>query len=71
MDSAMSKQTHDERLEKLERDNLDLKRRVNLLELFVDSERRERSGVTTDEIRAAWRKDAGLARPHVPPTGPV
>jgi hypothetical protein len=33
----MAKGSHDERLEQLERENADLRRRVNLLELYVDS----------------------------------
>jgi hypothetical protein len=67
----MSKGTHDERIEKLERDNADLKRRINLLELALDSERRERSGITIDDIRNTWRRDAGVPRPPIPPHGPV
>lgn len=33
-----------------------LERRVALLELFVDSEHRERMGITLDDVRAAWRE---------------
>jgi hypothetical protein len=35
---------------------VDLKRRVALLELFVDSEHQERTGTTLDDVRAAWRE---------------
>jgi hypothetical protein len=64
----MAKISHDERLEASERENADLKRPVNLLELFVDSERRERSGVTLDEIRSPW----GItSRTPVPEVGAV
>jgi hypothetical protein len=55
----------------LERENADLKRRVNLLELFVDSERRQRSGITLDEIRASIRRDAGIVQPTVNEFGPL
>jgi hypothetical protein len=40
----------------LKREVADLKRRVALLELFVDSEHRERMGATLDDVRAAWRE---------------
>jgi hypothetical protein len=33
----------------------DLERRMFLLEAFVDSEHRERMGLTLDDIRAIWR----------------
>jgi hypothetical protein len=49
----------------------DLERRVAVLELYVDSERRERARWTLDDLQNAWRKDAGIARPPVPPYGPV
>lgn len=64
----MAKLTHDDRLEQLERDNLDLKRRLNLVELYLDSEHRERSGWTLDDVRAAWGKQS---RPPVPERGAV
>ncbi len=68
---VVAKGTHDERLEALERDNANLKRRLALVVLYLDSGRRERVEMTTDDIRASWRKDAGIERPHVPPYGPV
>jgi hypothetical protein len=44
-----------ERLERLESENVSLKRRVHLLELYIDSEKREREGWTLDRVRDAWR----------------
>jgi hypothetical protein len=67
----MSKGSHDDRIIQLERDNADLRRRVNLLELFLSSERRERSGITADEIRSSWARDAGIAQPTVQEYGPL
>jgi hypothetical protein len=43
-----------ERLEALERDNAALKKRVHLLECFVDVRHREKAGLTIDQIRAKW-----------------
>jgi hypothetical protein len=44
-----------ERMEALERSNADLKRRLTLVELYLDTDRREREGVTLDQVREAWR----------------
>jgi hypothetical protein len=52
----MGKAPEDDRIAKLEREVADLKRSVALLELFVDSEHRERMGTTLDDVRAAWRE---------------
>jgi hypothetical protein len=60
----MAKATEVDRVAELEREVADLKRRVELLELFVDSERRERVGTTLDEIREMWRKDA-VRKPRI------
>jgi len=54
--ALMAKATEVDRVAELEREVADLKRRVALLELFVDSEHRERMGTTLDEVRAAWRE---------------
>jgi hypothetical protein len=67
----VSKQSYEERFEALERQNADLLRRIHLLELAACSERRERVGITMDEVRATWLKDAGITRPEVPPYGSV
>jgi hypothetical protein len=53
-----------ERLEALERENVALKKRVHLLECFVDVRHRERAGLTTDDVRAAWH-----GKPPVPEYG--
>ncbi len=37
----------------------ELERRVALLEAFVDSEHREKMGLTLDEIRAIWCRIRG------------
>jgi hypothetical protein len=42
-------------VDRLERENTALKKRVHWLELYVDSERRERAGWTPDRVRDAWR----------------
>jgi len=52
----MAKASEGDRLVELEREVADLKQRVELLELFVDSEPRERMGTTLDEVRAVWRE---------------
>jgi hypothetical protein len=52
----MAKATEGDRIADLEREVADLRRRVELLELFLDSEHRERMGTTLDDVRAAWRK---------------
>lgn len=36
----------------------ELKRRVALLEAFLDTELRARQGLTTDDIRKAWHDNA-------------
>jgi hypothetical protein len=46
----------DDRIAELKREVADLKRRVALLEMFVDSEHREKMGVTLDDVRSAWRE---------------
>jgi hypothetical protein len=66
---VMSKGTHEERLSVLERENADLRRRLALVELYLDSARRERVGVTADDIRATWAKDAGIEHHTVPEYG--
>jgi hypothetical protein len=43
-----------EALDRLERENTAFKKRV-LLELYVDSKRREREGWTLDPVRDVWR----------------
>jgi hypothetical protein len=52
----MAKASEADRIAELEGEVADLKRRVALLELFVDSEHRERMGLTLDNVRAAWRE---------------
>jgi hypothetical protein len=52
----MAKATEVDRVAELEREVADLKHRVGLLEMFVDSEHREKMGVTLDNVRAAWRE---------------
>jgi hypothetical protein len=52
----MAKASEADRIAELEGEVADLKRRVALLELFVDSEHRERMGTTLDEVRAEWRE---------------
>ncbi len=52
----MAKASEADRIAELEREVADLKRRVALLELFVDSEHREKMGTTLDHVRAAWRE---------------
>ncbi len=52
----MAKASEGDRLVELEREVAHLKQRVELLELFVDSEPRERMGTTLDEVRAVWRE---------------
>jgi hypothetical protein len=54
-----------EAVDRLERENTALKKRVHLLELYVDSERREREGRTLDRVRDAWRA-SGLCRSTAP-----
>jgi hypothetical protein len=44
----------------------DLKRRVALLEAFVDVRHREKAGLTADEIREIWH-----GKPPVPERGAV
>jgi hypothetical protein len=68
LEVMMAKLSHDERLDTLEKENRDLKRRLNLIELYLDSERRERSGITLDEIRSAWGRNG---RPKTPECGPA
>jgi hypothetical protein len=51
----MAKATEVDRVVELEREVADLKRRLDLLEMFVDSEHREKMGITLDDIRALWR----------------
>ncbi len=52
----MAKVSEVDRIADLEHEVADLKRRIELLELFVDSEHRERMGTTLDEVRAIWRE---------------
>jgi hypothetical protein len=40
--------------EALERDNATLKKRLHLLECFVDVRHREKAGFTSDRIREIW-----------------
>jgi hypothetical protein len=56
----MAKASEADRLVELEREVADLKQRVELLELFVDSEHRERMGTTLDEVRATWRESRAV-----------
>lgn len=39
----------------------DLERRLELVELYLDSDMRERRGVTVDQIREIWRAQAAHA----------
>jgi hypothetical protein len=43
-----------------------LERSIELLQAFVDSETRERMGLTSEEIRARWN-----GRPKPPEFGPL
>jgi hypothetical protein len=52
----MAKSSENDRVAELEREVAGLKRRIDLLEMFVDSEHREKMGVTLDNVRAAWRE---------------
>jgi hypothetical protein len=52
----MAKTTESDRIAELEREVVGLKRRLDLLEMFVDSEHREKMGITLDDVRAAWRQ---------------
>jgi hypothetical protein len=54
-------------IEKLKAADLDKSRRLALIEMFLDSDRRDRVGVTVDQIRQMWGRD----RPPVPEQGPV
>jgi hypothetical protein len=67
----MSKATHDEEIILLKRTVAGLLRRVNLLELYLSSERRERLRITADAIRPSWAKDAGIEMPVTPAHGAV
>jgi hypothetical protein len=72
MDATMSKQSYEEEIGALKKDNAELKKRVARLELFVDSTARERVGITIDELRDGIRKDMGVVlRPPIPEYGPV
>lgn len=62
----MGKATEVDRIAELEREIADLKRRVGLLESFVDVRHREKAGLTTDEIREIWH-----GKPPVPERGAV
>jgi hypothetical protein len=42
-----------------------LEHRLVFLEAFVDSEHRERMGLTLDDIRAFWRTDATRRKPRL------
>jgi hypothetical protein len=64
----MSKDSHDTRIDRLERENADLKRRIALIEFYLDP---GRVGLTVDAIRDAWRRDAGIERPTAPEFGAV
>lgn len=55
----------------LHRENAQLRNRVELLELFVDSERRGRAGITLDDVRNSWRKAAGIAQQPTSERGAV
>lgn len=50
----MAKSSEDGRIAELECEVDDLKRRLALVQAFVDSRHRENLGLTLDEIRAAW-----------------
>jgi hypothetical protein len=52
----MAKSTDADEVAALRHEVADLKRRLVLLELFLDSEHRERTGTTLDEIRQLWRE---------------
>jgi len=52
----MAKPSDADEIADLKREVADLKHRVGLLEMFVDSEHREKMGVTLDNVRAAWRE---------------
>jgi len=61
---AMAKAAEADRVAELEGEVADLTHRLVLLELFVDSEHRERMGTTLDEVRAEWRKSRAQASPE-------
>lgn len=52
----MAKAAETDEVADLKREVADLRRRVGLLELFVDSEHRQKMGVTLDDVRASWRE---------------
>jgi len=62
----MAKASEADRIAELEREVADLKQRVELLEAFVDARHREKTGLTTDQIREIWH-----GRPPVPERGAV
>jgi hypothetical protein len=50
----MAKASDTDEIAELKREVADLRRRLALVEAFVDSRHRERLGVTLDDIRAIW-----------------
>jgi hypothetical protein len=56
LEALMVKASDASEVTELRREIAVLERRVALLELFVDSEHRERMGITLDDVRAAWRE---------------
>ena len=62
----MAKPSDADELANLKREVAELRRRVSLLESFVDVRRREKAGLTTEEIWEIWH-----GRPPVPEKGAV
>jgi len=50
----MAKASEEDEIATLRREVADLRHRLALVEAFVDSRHREKLGLTTDDIRAAW-----------------
>jgi hypothetical protein len=65
-EALMAKAAEVDRVAELECQVEDLKRRIALLEAFVDVRHREKAGLTTDEIREFWH-----GRSPVPERGAV
>jgi hypothetical protein len=62
----MAKAAEADRVAAMEREVSDLKRRIVLLEAFVDVRHREKAGLTLDQVREIWH-----GKPPVPERGAV
>jgi hypothetical protein len=65
-EALMAKSSDADELATLKREVAELRRRVALLEAFVDVRHREKAGLTGEEIREIWH-----GRPPVPERGAV